>query len=253
VVLIFGMLGWIMVKFGWQRPPLLLGLVLGPLMENRLFLSTDNYGLAWVTRPGVLIIFAVIVIGVLYPILKQRWQSPSETQVGSSQLNKTSQVEHPEKGSSSLLFTGALIMIFAWALWESKNFGFRAGLFPWSIGYPVLALTVIQFVLELMGKGRGGGLESEVEIDLPKEVVRRRTAGIIGWILGLYLLIWLIGFSYAVPITTFLYLKLSGKEKWPVVIAFTAATWGFFYGVFEYALKIPFPEGFLISLLEGVQ
>jgi TctA family transporter len=253
IVLVFGMLGWVMVKFGWQRPPLLLGLVLGPLMENRLFLSTDNYGLAWLTRPGVLIIFAVIVIGMVYPILRDRWQRPAETQVGPSQISKTRKDDRPDKFSWSLLFTGGLIIIFVWSLWESKAFGFRAGLFPWAIGYPVLALTIVQFILELMGKGRGGGLESEVEINLSKEVVRRRTVGILGWIIGFFLLIWLIGFSYAVPITTFFYLKLSGKENWPTTILFTLASWAFFYGVFDYSLNIPFPEGLLIGLLKGIQ
>ena len=49
IVLLFGGLGWIMEKLEWPRPPVLLGLVLGPLAENRLFLSTDNYGavVAW--------------------------------------------------------------------------------------------------------------------------------------------------------------------------------------------------------------
>ena len=47
IVLFFGGLGWVMEKLEWPRPPVLLGLVLGPLAENRLFLSTDNYGLAW--------------------------------------------------------------------------------------------------------------------------------------------------------------------------------------------------------------
>ena len=252
IVLIFGMLGWVMVKFGWQRPPLLLGLVLGPLMENRLFLSTDNYGLAWATRPGVLIIFAVIVFGIVYPILKNRWQRPAEAPVGPTRVSKTSEDDQQDKSSWSLLFTGGLILIFAWSLWESSAFGFRAGLFPWAVGYPVLALIIVQFVLELMGKGGGGGLESEAEIDLPKEVVRRRAAGILGWIIGFFVLIWLLGFSYAVPLTTFFYLKISGQEKWPITIVFTAVTWGFFYGVFDYALHIPFPEGILISLLKSM-
>jgi TctA family transporter len=251
IVLIFGILGWVMVKFGWQRPPLLLGLVLGPLMENRLFLSTDNYGLAWLSRRGVLIIFALILVGIFYPVLKTRWQSRGSTLPESVRMNRMRESEPPKKLSLNLLFTAGIIIIFAWALWESKSFGFRAGLFPWAIGYPVLALAGVQFILELMGKGRGGELGGEPEIDLPKEIVRRRTAGILGWIIGFFLLIWLIGFSYAVPITTFFYLKLSGKEKWPITIVFTAATWGFFYGVFDYALRIPFPEGLLISLIKG--
>ena len=52
IVLFFGALGWVMEKMEWPRPPVLLGLVLGPLAENRLFLSTDNYGLAWTASAG---------------------------------------------------------------------------------------------------------------------------------------------------------------------------------------------------------
>src|SRR2546430_2960176 len=72
VVLVFGALGWVMARLDWPRPPLLLGLVLGPLAENKLFLSTDNYGLAWLLRPGVLFLLAVVVLGVLGPMLIER-------------------------------------------------------------------------------------------------------------------------------------------------------------------------------------
>ena len=72
VVLFFGGLGWIMEKLHWPRPPVLLGLVLGPLAENRLFLASDNYGMAWTWRPGVLIIFAVTLVGILYPLIKKK-------------------------------------------------------------------------------------------------------------------------------------------------------------------------------------
>ena len=54
-----GSLGLAMARLGWPRPPLLLGLVLGPLAENRLFLSTDNYGAAWLLRPGVLLLIGI--------------------------------------------------------------------------------------------------------------------------------------------------------------------------------------------------
>src|SRR3989442_10550775 len=72
VVLAFGALGWAMAKLDWPRPPLLLGLVLGPLAENRLFLSTDNYGAGWLVRPGVLIILAVMALGLGLPIVRER-------------------------------------------------------------------------------------------------------------------------------------------------------------------------------------
>jgi TctA family transporter len=69
VTLAFGALGWIMVVFDWPRPPLVLGLVLGKLAENYLFLSSSRYGLDWLARPTVLVGFAIIVAAILYPLL----------------------------------------------------------------------------------------------------------------------------------------------------------------------------------------
>src|SRR5574341_1685853 len=78
IVLLFGGLGWIMEKMEWPRPPVLLGLVLGPLAENRLFLSTDNYGLAWLHRPGVMTIFALTLLGIFYPMIKERREAKAK-------------------------------------------------------------------------------------------------------------------------------------------------------------------------------
>ena len=47
-----------------------------------------------------------------------------------------------------------------------------------------------------------------------------------------------------------LYLKLAGKEKWPMTIAVSFFTWLFIYGLFERALSIPFPEGLLVYAVQ---
>jgi Na+/proline symporter len=63
--------------------------------------------------------------------------------------------------------------------------------------------------------------------------------------------IWLLGFSYAVPLTMALYLKLAGREKWPITAIMTFATWIFFYLLFERTLNVPFPDGLLFGLYKG--
>ena len=129
-------------------------------------------------------------------------------------------------------------------MWTSKDFGYRAGLFPWAIGLPTLALAIVQVGTDLLGRGRKGGMESMVEVgaELPKSLVYHRTAVILGWIIGFYVAIWLLGFSLGVPVMTLLYLKIAGREKWPITLILTIIAWGFFYGLFDYALHIPFPD-----------
>lgn len=251
IVLIFGALGWILVQLDWQRPPLLLGLVLGPLMENRLFLSTDNYGLAWMWRPGVIILFAMTLSGIFYPVVKKRWQ---RNHLDAGPAAAKAAPEKKEGGAlrwKAVAFTLFLLLGVAWAMWEGRDFGRRAGLFPRAIGFPLFFLVLAQLVMDLTGKTRFSGLGAEAEIgpELPKEMVYQRTMNIMAWILGFFLVIWLLGFSWAVPVTTFLYLKFGGKESWPLTIILTLIFWAFFYAVFEYGLHIPFPDGQLFLWL----
>lgn len=251
VVLFFGALGWVMEKLEWPRPPLLLGLVLGPLAENRLFLSTDNYGVAWLWRPGVMIIIAVTLAGVLYPAIKDRL----ERRKGKGVPVEPSEVSPAKKRlvrfGSETLYSLFLVVLLAGALWQSRNFGLRAGLFPWVIGYPVAALAIAELGLDLLGKGRKSGLRSFAEAgpDVPMSLIYRRTASICSWTIGFLVAIWLLGFSLAVPVTMILYLKVA-KEKWPLTLTLAAVAWLVFYGLFDYVLHVPFPDGQLFLWLK---
>ena len=144
--------------------------------------------------------------------------------------------------------------MLALALWQSRNFGYRAGLFPWVIGTPTLLLALGQLGRDLYGKKKksAGGLAESVEthVDIAPEVERQRTLSIIAWTVGFFLAIWLLGFSYAVPLTIFLYLKFA-NEKWPITIAVTFFSWLFYWSLFERLLNVPFPEGFLFELIKG--
>jgi TctA family transporter len=75
LVIIFGLLGWVMVKFDWPRPPMLLGLVLAPIAESNLRVSTQAFGTyGWLAHPGVIIIFLLMLASVVYPMWQDRKQ-----------------------------------------------------------------------------------------------------------------------------------------------------------------------------------
>ena len=82
MVIVFGLLGWVMVRYDWPRPPILLGLVLGGIAESNLFIATQAYGtLGWITRPGVIFLGLVMVGSVAYGIrrdMKRRSATAAE-------------------------------------------------------------------------------------------------------------------------------------------------------------------------------
>jgi TctA family transporter len=71
LTLFFGGIGCLMVLGGWPRAPFVLGLVLGKIAENYLYISVARYEAAWLTRPVVLILGAIAVAVVLYPLLQR--------------------------------------------------------------------------------------------------------------------------------------------------------------------------------------
>ena len=79
-MLFFGLLGLVMVHLDWPRPPLVLGLVLGRLAENNLFITTSRYGMEWLTnRPIVMVLIALSLGSILFPLVQgavQRRLSP---------------------------------------------------------------------------------------------------------------------------------------------------------------------------------
>jgi putative tricarboxylic transport membrane protein len=68
----FGLFGLVMVYFDWPRPPLVLGLVLGRLAENYLFLSVSRYDLAWLGRPMVIALILLSLVSVFQPLIQSR-------------------------------------------------------------------------------------------------------------------------------------------------------------------------------------
>jgi TctA family transporter len=66
----FGLMGWTMKRYGWARAPLILGFVLGKLIEKYLFISVARYQFEWLQRPGVIAIFAVTVLVLASPLFK---------------------------------------------------------------------------------------------------------------------------------------------------------------------------------------
>jgi hypothetical protein len=200
--------------------------------------------LNWTTRPGVIIIFAITLFGIFYPVLKSRRERLAHKATGSAP------VERPRAGvhfGPAALFTLVVATIMAIALFQSRNFGFRAGLFPWVIGIPTLVLALVQLAKDVTRPKKEPAVDPEA---IRPEAVRQRTLSIIGWTVGCFLAIWLLGFSYAVPLFIFLYLKVEGRESWLITIAVTFFSWLFFYMLFERMLNVPFPDPLLLSFFQ---
>jgi TctA family transporter len=246
-----GAVGYVMLRLDWPRPPLILGLVLGRLVEKNLFTSYQAYGAELLLRPVVLLVLIVGLGIILWPIY-QRLRAPVSREAGD--------VFAP---SSRLELAACVVVAFllAWAVWTAWTWPLQARLFPWIIGCPVLALTILQLTItarRLLSAGaelkaiqpasgehmlalpplevstrvhdleaRAVAMEHEAEIEAPPEQ-RGRPITIVAWCSVFALIISLLGFKIGGSLCTFLFLWLTARESWRVTVGLAVGTYLFF-------------------------
>lgn len=71
-LLAFGILGLVMKLYGYSRPALILGFVLGSLLERYALLSIKIYGPLFFLRPIPMAMIIIMALLLSYPHLK-RW------------------------------------------------------------------------------------------------------------------------------------------------------------------------------------
>lgn len=154
------------------------------------------------------------------------------------------------------VFNLLVLVFFVVFIYEAKDWRLQARLYPWAIGIPMLALSLIYVFLDLKGShGKPAAQASNTPMDfqftkgIDPAVARRRALIMFGWIFGFFVGVWFVGFHITIPAFVFLYLKVQSGERWALSIALTAAAWLLFWGLFDWLLRLPFPDGELLLWL----
>ena len=156
-----------------------------------------------------------------------------------------------------VIFSLIVFIFLVYFVYEAREWRLQARLYPWVIGIPMVVLALVQIFLDLKGETKskpsdGAPVDFQFGQAMDSTVARRRTVNIFSWILGFLVGIWLLGFSLAIPAMVFLYLKVQSGEKWILSLLLTGAAWFLFWGLFDWLLRLPFPEAQLFLWL-GLQ
>jgi len=228
-LLVFGVIGYVMRRLKWPRPPVVLGFVLGPIMEQNLDLSHQALGWTWVGRPWVIVMVVVLLLTMLYPMWKSRRRRAKE---GDSENAPRAEPKQPLRfpiGSGA--FALILVATFGAAYLIARQWTIDASFFPQIVsacgGGLALIIMVGDFYRaravpvtshDLGGDGFAGAL------------------GIFGMLIGMVVLSLLVGQWIGMPITVALFLWFWAREKWTMVAAQTVAAAGILYLLFDRVL-----------------
>jgi hypothetical protein len=233
-----------MKRFGYPRPALILGLVLGDLMEKYLYRSMMSYGFSWLARPAVIVLLLLTAVSLFFT-LRGRLEKKAEGRPLSGgaviDLRMTANL------------TPFFVAVFLVAILTGWEWPYIAMLMPvYVAAIPGLLLGCVQLSRDATGwEARQGGGNGGIDMDevfmtgLDRRTEVRRTFTFFAWFIGGALAIWLLGIVIALPLLALLYALVEGRERWTSSLLMTAGTYLFIWGLFEYMLESRWPSGVL--------
>lgn len=247
-VFAFGTLGWIMKRLKWPRPPLILGVVLGDIVERYMFVSINLFGSAWLLRPGVIVLFSISLIGILGPFVR-------EVKASHGVLSLFGNLASP-RFDVHTAFYGVFISVLVALIYFSREWDYLSTIAPHIVAYTALGIAVISFFnhtyrreIDPAAGPPGAGMSPramhfDTSVDdggLPTRTMLIRAATFFGWLLGFMGSMALIGVLPTVLVFVILYMRIEGNEPWRLVAIISIGMTLFCYALFEKLLTLPWP------------
>ena len=196
IVMIFASIGLAMKWFQWPRPPMLLGFILGPIIERNLQVALSIYGpIGVITRP-VTIVLLLAAIGTSYFFVRFIGASSVDSPQTPDTNTPTGEATKITVWARENLFTLVLIVTTAAFLWKSLAYPQAARFMPFLLSISMIVLLLVQILITSFS-----GKSSEImDIGMRSRAIEgaKHNALILAGLLALLLLLsMIIGLQYA--------------------------------------------------------
>ena len=254
-LLFFGLVGWIMKQLKWPRPPLILGVVLGDIIERYLFISIERYGLSWMLRPIVMLLFALAILGLIRPFLQDIRSQGGVMRMLTSFQRPTF---HP-----SQLFTMFMIALIGGAVIAALRWDFSAKIVPLVVGTVALSAAALSLFNEMCRKPAAPAAEGlaqhaqhevaeKIHMDLvsdtghlPVREIAARAALFFGYLIGFMAVMAVIGLIPTAGLFVVFFMRYEAKERWTLVLPYAAVLVLFIFLAFDYFMAVPWPPALI--------
>ena len=233
-LLVMGVIGFVMKRGGWPRPPLILAMILGGIMETRFLISNvANDGYGWITRPIVLIILFLILltIGIAIRSYFRDKETLSQSEGEGSERNPL----------LSLPFSVLLCVIFAGAAMQATDWPQEVQQFPIMASAPgfVMALAIVLMDFRAaQGAVAENGSFGNAWAAAAEQAVLPRALSFLGYILLLVAFMPVIGQKLVLPIFVYLYLRRWGGYSWKICLGYALGSWLLLVGFYDRIMSL---------------
>lgn len=225
-----GALGVWMRRAGWPRPPLVLGFVLGPIMENAFVLSMQAFTPAeLLSRPMTLGLAGLLVVATVFTVRGLR--RGEQVQIDRDEGHRDGD---PVADWLSLGLAGIWVCVCVWAFVEAQSFPLSAKIFPEVICAVSLVAALFVLAKDIRGRLAARGAEAG-RIDFRQD---RRTLEFLGWYATIPLVAIVIGQIVALPLFVAAYLRRWGGYGPLAIAVYTGVSVLVMWGVYDVLLHV---------------
>lgn len=256
-LILFGVLGWFMKRADWPRPPVILGFVLGGLIERYLVISVQRYQFDWLLFPIVAILLVLTLVGILRPAITSYLARRKSLAEGTRTNTRIGALKPADRGD--VLFALLVIVMFAVALMISWAWDFDAKLMPAAVAWAGLGFAVLHIAgrflhttrVQTAASGNATGNEPVPHAtsdaatgfgDLSAQTVSVRALILFGWILFYLACTAIFGLLPAMLVFLIAYIRFDGKESWAMALGVGIGTTLFCYILFHRIVAVIWPK-----------
>ena len=234
MLLIFGVIGIFMKRFGWSRPAFLIGFVLATQAESYLNMSVQFYSWEMFLRPGVFIIAILSLVSIYY---SRKGTVDENAELMEKERNKNLSL------TPQLLFTAFVLFFILAAIFNSNQQSFLGGVFPLTIGYITLPFAAWLLWIFIKKKNDNAAVFDAEQVAAPGTLKAPWYEPVL-WIGGLYVLSIVIGFISAIILFFISFFTLKANTGFLKTAILTASGVALLL-LFGYFLNLEFPQGLL--------
>jgi TctA family transporter len=243
-----GVLGYLMKLQGWPRAPILLGFVLGGLIDRYMFISIQLYGAGWIARPAVAIMLLLAFYMAFGTSIRRFFRGG-----GTHTLRRRPHLSAPS------LFTLAIVIAFAVAMLSAMAWPLEARVIPEIVISIGIVAGVAAFLAQVMIDPGAADAAAATGADAPTtfadvspRLVASRSLAFFGWLIAALVACWFFGILYGILLLTLAYPILEARERLGKVAIYAACIFLCYWLLFEEILRTPWPETLLTPPLPSI-
>ena len=238
---IFGVIGFFMKRGGWPRPPVILALVLGEILERSFQISMRIHdGPGWLSRPIVIVLLVIIVVSIFVAARRIAKENRARKTAGVA--------GHGENPGVSLPLSALLLVTFAWAGYAALEWPPLVRQFPLLIagcGAMLALAVVIRDAIGALHAQKALGGWSETLQQAGNDAWLASALPFFGYIAGLIVLTLLVGQKIAIPVFVAAYLLRWGRYPATTAAAYAAAAWVLIVAFYDQVMGLLFHPSYL--------